>query len=179
MPIFRKRKKTSAIQGFTLMELMIVIVLLGSIFFITVPKIGRSVSVSDLDETARAIAAKLSATRDRAMGSGKDHLLLIDISRKEIRSIEAEKKEDDALNPEKSGGAFRLPGKVAFSDVQFEDGESQATGTAEILVTKEGYARYSAIHLSDEDLRMTVFVEPFLGGVRIVHEHENMELREP
>lgn len=162
-------------RGFTLLELMVVIALLGTIFFITVPRIVTTVSVSDLDESARAIAAKLSSARDRALADGKDYYLLIDMTNRQLRVVDAEKK-DEEKDREGAGDAFRLPGQVSVADVQYDDGNSQSTGTAEILITKEGYARYAAVHLSDDDLSMTVFLEPFLSGVRITHDHQAMEL---
>ncbi|MEW5737077.1 MAG: prepilin-type N-terminal cleavage/methylation domain-containing protein [Thermodesulfobacteriota bacterium] len=170
-----KVRRALAPPGFTLMELMVVIALLGTIFFITIPRIGRTVSVSDLDESARALAAKLSAARERALATGKEQLLLVDMANRQIRSIEAEKKNELALSPEPAGDGFRLPGDVTVSDIQWSDGSTQATGTAEILVTREGYARYSAVHFADGDLRLTVFLEPFLSGVRIVRDYEAME----
>jgi hypothetical protein len=48
-------------------------------------------------------------------------------------------------------------------------------GVAAIYISAQGYIQYCAIHLADQNRRISLFLEPFLGKVKVTDEHTPME----
>ncbi len=80
-------------RGFTLIEMMAVVVIMAMVFIIGVPRLGTS-KLRILNNEAEAIAASLDFARQRAVMTGIPHRLFIDLEeggyRIEILSTEEE-----------------------------------------------------------------------------------------
>ncbi len=87
-PLERQRER-----GFTLIEMMAVVVIMAMVFIIGVPRLGTS-KLRILNNEAEAIAASLDFARQRAVMTGIPHRLFIDLEegayRIEILSTEEE-----------------------------------------------------------------------------------------
>ncbi|MEW5803540.1 MAG: GspH/FimT family pseudopilin [bacterium] len=65
-------------KGFTLIELMIVIVIIGSMMALAVPKIGKSLQKMRLRSASRKLAAVLRYTRQTAISRKKEYAVTFD-----------------------------------------------------------------------------------------------------
>lgn len=168
----RAEKKTG--PGFTLLELIVVVALLGMVFAVTLPRFDRIFEVGPTDKVINHLTAKAAALRETAIATQKARYIGIDFSNKKIATMDQPLDPDNPELGDKAG--FEIPESVEIVDMEFPDGRTQSSGVAQIRVSPKGYLQYVALHLEDEDQkRVTLFFEPFLGKVRVVEGHENME----
>jgi general secretion pathway protein H len=71
--------------GFTLLELLIVIALMGIIAALVVPMFGGPVSTSELRATARQLAAGLRLARSEAVSERRETFLVVDVAGKRFK----------------------------------------------------------------------------------------------
>src|SRR4051812_37374854 len=76
-------------SGFTLVELLLVCVLIGTLAAIVAPTLSGSTQRSHLDATARALVALARGARARASAEGRAYFLVVDGERKEVRVARA------------------------------------------------------------------------------------------
>lgn len=152
-------------HGFTLMELMVVIALMGISFFVVLPRFEEAVSKGDINETVRVISANLQAQREAAISSQTVKSLFIDFEERIIG------KGDQPLTPteleRKELEGKSVPEEVSVLDVEWPDGTLQNHGQAQFRISKKGYVSHAAIHLEEGERQLTVMLEPFLGRTRI------------
>ncbi|HWP57287.1 MAG TPA: prepilin-type N-terminal cleavage/methylation domain-containing protein [Candidatus Acidoferrales bacterium] len=72
------RVRPGAARGFSLVELLLVLVLLGAGMFIVLPAIDRRLSESEVKKTALGLAATARSLRARALYDGYPQYLTID-----------------------------------------------------------------------------------------------------
>jgi prepilin-type N-terminal cleavage/methylation domain-containing protein len=73
-----RRQKTKSRGGFTLIEIVAVIAIMGMVFAIGIPRLNRS-QLRGLHAEAETIAASLEFARQRAIMTGVRHRVLIDL----------------------------------------------------------------------------------------------------
>jgi general secretion pathway protein H len=66
-------------QGFTLLEMLIVLTLMGLLVAVVVPMFGEGVSTTELKSDARAVAAGLRQARGQAIAQRSDAMLVLDL----------------------------------------------------------------------------------------------------
>ena len=66
-------------RGFTLLEIVVVLVIVAGAMVLVLSMVGRGASSADLKASARALAAGLRATQSTAMATRRDALLTIDV----------------------------------------------------------------------------------------------------
>ena len=155
-------------NAFTLIELIVVIALMGAVLSIAMPKFQAAFEVGNLDQAIRAVSANVQKIKKAATKSNKAMYMVIDLDRKRIR--QGKPPDTDGLFPESEDddeGGYKIHENVTIMDVQWPDGETQTQGQAYIRFSPEGYIQYAAIHLEDNDRQVTLFLETFLGQVRM------------
>ena len=159
------RKPSYHSPGYTLIELVVVLVLLGLIFGITVPKFRQNLFSNSLDAASLRLIGLVQELRERAVSSQMSQVLHFDIRNNRIWFFakDATEEEQDAARAR----AFELS-----EDVRIENVWSQRSGTfydeGEIFFSRKGYVEQSVIHLQSEDGReITLELTPFLGSVKI------------
>lgn len=83
-------------SGFTLIELMAVVVIMGLALSLVVPNLSAT-RASQLEDTSRSIADRIQLARERAIVTGVPHRLWIDLEEGEYR-VEWFASEDQATN---------------------------------------------------------------------------------
>lgn len=83
-------------NGFTLLELMIVLVVAGLMLALVPPMFSRGVSASTLNAAASEIAAAMRAARAQAISGQRETLLTVDVSKRQYRI--SSKRKTEAIN---------------------------------------------------------------------------------
>ena len=155
-------------SGFTLVELMVVVVLLGIAIGIVMPRINRAMFASDIKLATRQLAALVQVTRDRAVRTQRlQYRLNYGLKSGELWVTyvagNGEMVEDEhALTRRR-----RWPGRIRLVDVitQFEGRrpDDQDRFTAFL---PSGYIERTLLHLTDGDVEFTLVIDSLTGRIR-------------
>jgi general secretion pathway protein H len=77
--------RASKADGFTLLELLIVLALMALVAGIVIPMFGGPVSTSELRTTARQLAAGLRLARSEAVSERREAFLVLDVAGKRFK----------------------------------------------------------------------------------------------
>ena len=150
-------------NGFTLLELIVVITLLGIMLVFTVPRFHNTLFVDESKKSARWIIGKIRALKEAAIRNQTNFTLHIDLDTQQYwetdESMSAETRESAALN------AASLPGDLKIADIEYPIRGKINSGRADIMFYKTGYTDKLLIHLQDDAQYVTFLIEPFLSEV--------------
>lgn len=152
--------------GFTLMELMVVIILITIMFALVVPKLDLTGGVGNLEKAVRMITAQLEARKNEAVSERKTRYLVFDLDSQKMGREEETKTEDG--ESETRVKLSPLPNGITFAQVETKKEGSVRQGRVRIRISKEGYVEQAAVQISDNSRKLTLFFEPFLGSIRQV-----------
>jgi prepilin-type N-terminal cleavage/methylation domain-containing protein len=169
------RLKNRRNNGFTLFELLIVILIISLFMGLVMIRIDGVLSGGDLREAGRVLIGEITYLRAQAAYTHKECFLKFDLDKNEIYAVETAAPSENADTKEqKSTGPIResikLPAGVKIEDVViFPTGKIQ-DGTADITFYINGCVDRSLIHLRNEnDKVFTLEVNPLTGSV-IIHD---------
>lgn len=158
-------------EGYTLLELLVVIVLLGIVLFSSTPRLRELLAGDDLSLSARRLGELCGELRARAVRDQSDYLLYLDLNDHRYVPYRADSSpEERAKEKEK---ARSLKGGVELTGVDVFGEEGIFFGDAEIRFAKEGYAQPAIIYLKSKDQEKTLFINPFLPEVKVWDGHMN------
>lgn len=152
-------------DGFTLMELVVVIVLISVMFAVVIPRLDLGGRVGGLEKTVRLVTAQLEARKREAVAQQKARFLVLDL---DAQKIGQEAQEGEAGTGEKKADLTPFPEGVTITQVETPGKGTVRQGQVLIRVSKEGYVEQAAVQVSDKSRKLTLFFEPFLGGIRQV-----------
>lgn len=163
-PHFSKKTSING-KGYTLIELVVVIILLGLIFGLILPKFRTSVLRDSLNASSLRIIGLVENLREKAISDQLSYILHIEIREKKLwyfASTASEEEQEWARER-----AYYLP-----ADIEIEDIWSWSSGKlydeATIFFSKKGYIEQSMIHLqSDDGRQLSLELTPFLGSINI------------
>lgn len=159
----RPERLTAA--GYTLLELIVVIVLLGLMFGLTVPKFRQALITDTLGSTTLRLIGLVQDLREQAIRGQEPYTLHIDIRANEIWAFASSASEEDQEKARKR--AYTLPMDVQIQDIWSWSG-GKHYDEAIIRFSKKGYIEQSIIHLKSEDDReLSLELYPFLGTIKI------------
>lgn len=148
-------------QGFTLIELMVVIALIGIILGLTAPATRDALTVDTLKKASRQLIALERRLRVEAIRDQIDYILHLDIAAARYYVTET------GMTPEKLAdikkNAKKLPEGVTIADIVNEKNEKLKDGIVKVKFGSNGIGRPLVIHLSEGEERMTLVFNPFLG----------------
>ena len=161
-------------KGYTLIELIVVVVLIGLTLTLTIPRFRYALLTDDLKATTRKIAGMINNLRNEAISEQRDYILRFDLGLNRIWiDSPAMTESERAMEREK---AFNLAKDVRILDIRFKGEEKKMTGETSIRVNRRGYVQPSLIHLGSEDGKeFTLVLRPFLGKVNILENYVDFE----
>ncbi|MBI9076443.1 MAG: prepilin-type N-terminal cleavage/methylation domain-containing protein [Desulfatibacillum sp.] len=160
-------------RGFSLMELMMVISLLGILFFVIVPRFEDAASAGDMDELVRILSAKVGKERENAIAGQEMRSLYIDLDQRTYGTDGAPLTEEQLMETERVGAD--ISESVTILDVEWPGGLLQTRGVAQFPVSTMGYVAHAALHLEDQDGQVTLVLEPFLGRARLYQGYVSLD----
>ncbi len=155
-------------SGFTLIELIVVLAVMGSILFITLPKIELLDFNNESHKEINILLNQVKELKKRALSDRTDYILNIDV----VKSVVWITSEN--MTPERSDvGQFDFVNNMSsFYIIGVEIyGLSNHSREDEyqIRFSKRGYCDMSLIHLKESNTgeEFTLIIEPFLSGAEI------------
>ena len=159
-------------DGFTLMELLVVMVLLSLLTGFAVPRIRTSLFTDQLKATARKLIGLVNETGQQARIEHRPYLLVFEPAARQVTVRAAAKKEKapPSIRP------LSLPSGVRIVDFSSVHGGKQDSGALKLMFSKNGYVDKTLIHLQDDSGReMTLALSPFLGVTRLYDTYRTLE----
>ncbi|MBW1732843.1 MAG: prepilin-type N-terminal cleavage/methylation domain-containing protein [Deltaproteobacteria bacterium] len=157
-------------RGYTLIELIVVVLLIGLVLTLTAPRLRDSLLSDDLKSAARRLIGITNDLRNEAIREQSDYFLHLDLDRGRFWITHGSMSEDErALAAEKGSN---LPPRVNIRDVWIRGKGKVTGGEARIGFTRRGYTQESVVHLNSQDGRdLTLILSPFMGRVKIVDKY--------
>lgn len=165
-----KRKES----GYTLIELVVVVALIGIMLFFAVPRFRDTVLTDSTANTSRWIMIKVRSLKSAAVRDHKRYTLNVSLDLNRLWVTDAAMSEDECRQAEQDG--FQLPDDVRILDVEFPLKGKVSSGRAEIDFYSADYSDKALIHIEDDRHRQLSFlIEPFLPGVRLHEKYIGFE----
>jgi general secretion pathway protein H len=160
MPILKVGHPTEA--GFTLIELAVVVVLVGLLLGLVVPRLP-GVGEGELESTARRIAGMTRHIYNEAALTGLEHRIRIDLNQQRIEGFRLEA-DRELVAMTGNGRGSQLPDSVRFVDVERLGVNKMISGQFDARVLPVGWIDEMVIHLrGDDEQVMTLHLLPLTG----------------
>ncbi len=169
-----KQVKHHSVKGFTLIELMVILIFIGIVLTLTIPRVQTGIVTDDLKSSTRKMIGLIRGLKDEAVREHKTCFLHFDLESDRYWIDSTVMSEEERARAAEN--AFPLPKGVHVLDVWFRDKGKQMVGRTAIRFSKKGYIQPSVIHLGSEDDRVfTLVLSPFLGKVEIHEKYIEFE----
>jgi prepilin-type N-terminal cleavage/methylation domain-containing protein len=166
----RIKRVSSRGPGFTLLELMVVMLLISIVMAIAIPKFSGGAFQDPVKKLSRWMINTVRTLRSAAIQQQKTQSLVIDLSNRRMWLVN-DAMDEEAAQAAASNKAMSLPDAVRYMDVQFPNQERISSGTTEVRFYPAGYSDQVLIHLETDDAeKLTYLVEPLLPKVKIFDE---------
>jgi len=160
--------------GYTLLELIVVMALIGIVFFFAVPRFEGSFFVDDAKQSSRWLIGKVQSLKESAIREQKQYSLHFDLDSGRIwetnESMSAEDIDSEALN-----NSYSLPDDMRIIDIEYPQKGKIVAGPAEIIFYKAGYTDKALVHMQEGDLYLSFLIEPFLSKVQFFESYASFE----
>ncbi len=169
-----KTRTSRGKRGFTLFELVVVILLLGFVFFLTFPNFRQLLEPRDARRAVLQFAGSLKYAQSQAATTKQRHRLNVDLKENTFwisrEGISGEGEKISFLpDPSPMGKPGYLPSGVIFLDLVYPERDKVRDGAGYVEFSPTGWAEECAIHLRrGEQEIFTVFVHPLGGKIEVV-----------
>lgn len=161
-------------NGFTLIELIVVISLIGLTLFFAIPRFKDSVLSDNTKKVSRWIVAKVHTLKAGAVRDQKLYILHINLDSNRLWMTNELMSEQELQNAAQN--AYVLPDDIQVLDVEYPDEEIITEGQADIHFYKRGYSDKAMIHIENNDHEQLSFlIEPFLSRIKVYEKYEGFE----
>ncbi len=168
--------KTRSSFGYTLIELVVVILLIGIVTFATLPRLAALLEPGDLKKAAREIMGAILTARTKAVTEGKIYFLFIDMTNQMYWLLDMPEAEPGGTDSIKEtdivlGEAIKkhnLPGKVKFLGVEVRQKKVQDSGVQIIRCFPMGFTDPAVIYIgTSQSNTYTLTLDGLTGKVEV------------
>jgi prepilin-type N-terminal cleavage/methylation domain-containing protein len=161
-------------HGFTLIELMLVVALIGLFLVVAVPATRDALTSDPLKKASRQLIGLERKLRTDAVRDQIDYILNLDLSKASFwvttPDMTPEKIDDIKKNQQ------HLPEGVAIADVVTESNKKQSAAVVVLKFSKKNACPPAVIHLACEERAMTLVINPFLGVTDVYDKYVDIVL---
>lgn len=151
-------------NGYTLIELSLVVFLLGLMLFLAVPRVRDSLINDALSASVRRTIGAVRGLRADSVREQVDYVLQFDLKNNAFWTYSAD------MTPEKQQerkeSAFHFPEGVKIADIDQPGLGKRTDGEATVKFYKQGYIQPTVIHLARADRYATIVLAPFLSTIK-------------
>lgn len=152
-------------RGYTLIELSVVVLLVGILLLIAVPRVRDTLLNDDLKVATRRLVGAASELRNESVRERTDWILHIDLNQPALWSTTADTTAEKRAELRKK--AVRLPEGIRIVDVRQVNTAKKTEGEAVIRFFRGGYVTPTVIHLAKGDRTFSLVFHPFLQAVNV------------
>ncbi len=152
-------------RGYTLIEISVVIVLVGVIFLLAIPRVQDTVTNDRMRTAVRNLSGAARDLKAGAVREQVDHYLHLDLDRRVVWNTREDMTAE--VRTIRRNQARPLPSGVRVADVALADEGKKNQGEVVIRFFSQGYVQPAAIHLTDEERTMTLIFQPFLSTFEV------------
>jgi len=161
-------------NGFTLIELIVVISLISLMFFFAIPRIQVDILSDNTRKVSRWIMLNVSALKEKAVHDQKRYALHLSLDSNRLWVTNDTLSEEELEEAAATG--YNLPEDIKLLDVEYPDKEKISAGRADIYFYKKGYSDKAMIHITNNDNEVLSFlIEPFLSRARLYDKYLEFE----
>lgn len=165
-------------QGFTLLELIIVCLLITVSLAFSVPNLRQALVVDQLAANSRKVMALIKEVRNLAAQKQQPYLIYFDLDRKKIwyqqdvPALKEEKKHENHPHP-----SIQFPPSVRIQDLQIGTAEKKtSSGEVVLWVNRQGYLEQTILHLADDQENViSLSLSPFYGTIKAYDTYISLE----
>jgi prepilin-type N-terminal cleavage/methylation domain-containing protein len=159
-----KTQTSKGSPGFSLAELMVVILILGFVFLLTFPNFRGLLEPRDAKRAVLQLVGSMRYAQSQAATTKQRFRLNLDLKQNAYWIIREGERDSFLRDASPLGKASYLPAGVTFLDVSHPERGKIREGTAYVEFSPTGWADECEIHLRrGEEEVFTIFVHP-LGG---------------
>ena len=161
-------------DGFTLIEISIVILLMGFLLSVSVPAIRENFLTDDLKSASRKLTATINYIKNRAVANYEEHILVINIDKGRYWYESEYMNEKEIEEARKK--IVSLPDGIRIEDIHIKNYEKISTGEIVIKFNRKGYNRFTLIHIgSNKGKKFSFLIRPFLGKITLMEDYVDFE----
>jgi hypothetical protein len=156
-------------DGYTVIELVLVVFLLGLMLFLSVPKVRESLINDALASSVRRTVGVMRGLRADSVREQLDYVLQLDLKNNAFWTYSLD------MTPEKQAerraSATPFPEGVKIADIIQPGLGKKTDGEVTVKFYKQGHIQPTVIHLAREDRYATVVLAPFLSTIKIYEKY--------
>jgi general secretion pathway protein H len=156
-------------RGYTLIELSVVVLLIGMMLLIAVPRVRDTLLSDDLKATTRQVVGAARELRNEAVREQLDYVLHLDLNQPGFWTYSADTTAEKRAEIRK--GAIRFPEGIRIAGVRHAEEAAKTEGEASVRFFRKGYVEPSVIHLVKDDRAVTLVFNPFLQAVSVYEKY--------
>jgi general secretion pathway protein H len=151
-------------EGFTLIELTVVVCLISFMLLLAVPRVRDTMLTDGLKSTVNHLANTARELRSDAARNQIDYVLHLDLNNNLIWTYSIDMTPE--AKSEMKRRSFHIPEDIKIQDIYRFGGDKISDGEATIRFYKRGYTQPTVLHLARKDDRFTVIFEPFVSLIK-------------
>jgi prepilin-type N-terminal cleavage/methylation domain-containing protein len=157
-------KATWTAEGFTLIELIVVMALMGMLLFWATPRLENGFISDPAKNVSRWVMLTAPKLRAAAVAEQRDYYLHVDMARQILWSSHSEMDEQALIQALERG--LVLPASIRIAQVHRPRQPSDVTEQVPIRFSRHGYADQVVLYMTRyPNHRYSLFIEPFLHPV--------------
>jgi prepilin-type N-terminal cleavage/methylation domain-containing protein len=163
-------------QGFTLLELIIVCLLITVSLAFSVPNLRQALVVDQLAANSRKVIALIKEVRNLAAQKQQPYLISFDLDGKKIWYQQDVPASMEEKNPGTPHPSIQFPSSVRIQDLQIGTAEKKTSGEVALWVNRQGYMEQTILHLADDqDNIISLVLSPFFSTIKAYDTYISLE----